>query len=88
VVFMKNGCMKVTSMFYPKSGDEENSIEFNGDRGTMKVSGGPQSKFAMRIGEQVKFWVHERGSVPCFLAALTLEFFEEANRDKTLGIDG
>jgi mitotic spindle assembly checkpoint protein MAD1 len=87
VVFMKNGCMKVTSTFYPSKGEEENSIEFNGDRGTMKVSGGPQSKFAMRISEQVKFWVHERGSVPCFLAALTLEFFEEQNPDKTMRID-
>lgn len=83
VVFLKNGKTKVTSFFYPSHGEEENSIEFDGERGTMKVSGGPQSKFAGRIGEQIKFWVHERGSVPCFLAALTLEFYEESNRDNT-----
>ena len=53
----------------------------------MKVSGGPQSAFAMKIKEQIKFWVHGKGSVPCFLAALTLEFYEEANKDGTLRVD-
>ena len=88
VVFMKNGRTKVTSFFYPKKGEEENSVEFDGEKGTMKVSGGRESAFAMKINEQIKFWVHERGSVPCLLAALTLEFFEEANKDKTMRIDG
>jgi mitotic spindle assembly checkpoint protein MAD1 len=88
VVFMPNGKTKVSSFFYPSNGEEENSIEFDGERGTMKVSGGPQSKFAGRIGEQIKFWVHDKGSVPCFLAALTLEFYEEMNRDSTMTVDG
>jgi len=87
VVFLSNGKMRVTSFFYPSKGDHENSIEFDGDKGTMKVSGGPQSAFAMKIKEQIKFWVHGRGSVPCFLAALTLEFYEEANKDGTLRVD-
>jgi mitotic spindle assembly checkpoint protein MAD1 len=87
IVFLKNGKTKVTSFFYPSKGEEENSIEFDGERGTMKVSGGPQSKFAGRIGEQIKFWVHERGSIPCFLAALTLEFYEESNKDSTIRVD-
>jgi mitotic spindle assembly checkpoint protein MAD1 len=87
VVFLSNGKMRVTSYFYPSKGDHENSIEFDGDKGTMKVSGGPQSAFAMKIKEQIKFWVHGKGSVPCFLAALTLEFYEEANKDGTLRVD-
>jgi mitotic spindle assembly checkpoint protein MAD1 len=87
VVFMKSGKTKVSSFFYPSKGEEENSIEFDGERGTMKVSGGPQSKFAGRIGEQIKFWVHERGSIPCFLAALTLEFYDESNKDTTMRVD-
>ena len=87
VVFLKNGKTKVSSFFYPSSGEEENSIEFDGERGTMKVSGGPQSKFAGRIGEQIKFWVHERGSIPCFLAALTLEFYEEQKGEGTMRVD-
>ncbi|CZR62162.1 related to spindle assembly checkpoint protein [Phialocephala subalpina] len=87
VVFMKDGKMRVTSFFYPSKGDDENSIVFDGDRGTMKISGGPESAFAKKIGNQIKFWVKERGSIPCFLAALTLEFYEEANRDGTLRVD-
>ena len=88
VVFLPNGKTKLSSFYYPSNGEEENSIEFDGERGTMKVSGGPQSKFAGRIGEQIKFWVHDKGSVPCFLAALTLDFFEETNRDATMNVDG
>lgn len=46
----------------------------------MKVSGGPKSLFAMKIRDQIKFWVTERGEIPCLLAALTLEFYEESTR--------
>jgi mitotic spindle assembly checkpoint protein MAD1 len=87
VVFMRDGKMRVSSFFYPSTGDDENSIVFDGERGTMKISGGPESAFAVKIGDQIKFWVKERGSIPCFLAALTLEFYEEANRDGTLRVD-
>lgn len=87
VVFMKDGKMRVTSFFYPSKGDDENSIVFDGEKGTMKISGGPESAFALKIADQIKFWVKEKGSIPCFLAALTLEFYEEANRDGTLRVD-
>lgn len=83
-VFMPNGKMRVTSFYYPSVGEEENSIVFDGERGTMKVSGGPESRFAGRIMENIKFWVNERGSIPCFLAALTLEFYEEKKGDGTV----
>ncbi|KAL3427526.1 spindle assembly checkpoint component mad1 [Phlyctema vagabunda] len=84
VMFLPNGKMKVTSFFYHSQDDAENSIEFDGERGTMKISGGPQSAFAKKIHDQVKFWVKERSSIPCLLAALTLEFFEESR----IGEDG
>ncbi|KAH8804698.1 spindle assembly checkpoint component Mad1 [Xylogone sp. PMI_703] len=87
VVFMPNGKMRVTSYFYPSKGDDENSIVFDGEKGTMKVSGGPQSAFAKKIMSQIRFWVNERGSIPCFLAALTLEFYEEARGDGTLRVE-
>jgi mitotic spindle assembly checkpoint protein MAD1 len=48
--------------------------------GTMKVSGGPRSLFAKKIGDQIKFWVADRGEIPCLLAQLTLEFYEETTR--------
>lgn len=87
VVFMKDGKMRVTSFFYPSKGDDENSIVFDGERGTMKISGGPESAFALKIADQIRFWVRDRNSIPCFLAALTLEFYEEGRKDETLRID-
>ncbi|KAK4126466.1 MAD-domain-containing protein [Parathielavia appendiculata] len=77
VTFIPGGKMRVESVYYPSRTDEhENSIVFDGERGTMKVGGGPRSAFAQKIGDNIKFWVRERGCVPGFLAALTIEFFE------------
>jgi len=36
--------------------------------------------FARKISDQIKFWVTDRGEIPCLLAALTLEFYEETTR--------
>jgi mitotic spindle assembly checkpoint protein MAD1 len=81
VTFIPGGKMRVESVYHPSRTDEhENSIVFDGEKGTMKVGGGPRSAFAQRIGDNIKFWVRERGCVPCFLAALTLEFWEEQTR--------
>ncbi|KAF9776645.1 hypothetical protein IL306_005146 [Fusarium sp. DS 682] len=81
VTFIPNGKMRVESTFYPSQTDEhENSIVFDGERGTMKVGGGPRSDFARRISDQIGFWVREKGCIPGFLAALTLEFYEEHTR--------
>ncbi|KAJ5161672.1 Spindle-related protein [Penicillium capsulatum] len=59
---------------------EENSILFDGYNGTMKLSGGNNSEFAQEIKELVNVYVHEKKDIPCFLAAMTLEFFEKAAR--------
>ncbi|KAI0830969.1 spindle assembly checkpoint component Mad1 [Hypoxylon sp. FL0890] len=81
VTFIPNGKMRVESLYCPSMTDEqENSIVFDGERGTMKVAGGPQSPFARRIQDQIQFWVRDKGCIPGFLAALTLEFYEEHTR--------
>lgn len=81
VTFIPNGKMRVESTFLPSCTDEhENSIVFDGERGTMKVGGGPKSAFARRIADQIGFWVREKGCIPGFLAALTLEFYDEHTR--------
>ncbi|KOS20462.1 Spindle assembly checkpoint component MAD1 [Escovopsis weberi] len=81
VTFIPNGKMRVESTFYPSRTDEhENSIVFDGERGTMKVGGGPKSAFAGKIADHIGFWVREKGCIPGFLAALTLEFYEEHAR--------
>lgn len=82
--FMPNGRVKATSILYPTSvvdGDEEeNSIVFDGEHGTMKVSGGPRSVFAGEIKGLIEFWVEGRKEIPCFLAACTLEFYDRTTR--------
>lgn len=81
VTFIPNGKMRVESVYCESQTEEnENSIVFDGERGTMKVSGGPQSAFARRINDQIQFWVREKGCIPGFLAALTLEFCDEQTR--------
>jgi mitotic spindle assembly checkpoint protein MAD1 len=78
VTFIPNGKMRVESVYYPSKTDEhENSIVFDGEKGTMKVAGGKESPFAEKIGDLIKFWVRQRGCIPGFLAAMTLEFIEE-----------
>ncbi|KAJ5950431.1 Mitotic checkpoint [Penicillium vulpinum] len=59
---------------------EENSIVFDGENGTMKISGGPNSMFAMELKPLIKFWVEERKDIPCFLAAMTLDFYDKTTR--------
>lgn len=82
--FMPNGRVKASSILYPSlmndGEEEENSIVFDGENGTMKVSGGPQSIFAGEIKGLIEFWVEGRKEIPCFLAACTLEFYERTTR--------
>ena len=80
--FMPNGRVRVTSMFYPgdEGEGEGNSIIFDGENGTMKISGGPNGPFALEIKGLIRFWVEERKEIPCFLAAMTLEFYERTTR--------
>lgn len=88
--FMPNGRVRVTSMFdisgSGTGGSDgvdsgvERSIIFDGENGTMKISGGPKSLFALEIRDLIKFWVEERKEIPCFLAAMTLEFYERTTR--------
>lgn len=59
---------------------EDNSIVFDGENGTMKISGGPNSMFAMEIKGLIKFWVEGKKDIPCFLAAMTLDFYEKTTR--------
>ncbi|EMC95777.1 hypothetical protein BAUCODRAFT_503294 [Baudoinia panamericana UAMH 10762] len=82
--FLPSGRCKVTSVLYPSvivNGEEEEaSIVFDGENGTMKVSGGPQSVFASEIKGLIEFWVEGRKDIPCFLAACTLDFYERSTR--------
>ncbi|KAI9886046.1 MAG: hypothetical protein M1823_002166 [Watsoniomyces obsoletus] len=58
--------------------DDERSIIFDGEQGTMKISGGGEmGVFGREIQGLIRFWVEERKSVPCLMAALVLEEYEK-----------
>lgn len=79
VTFIPTNKMRVESVYYASETDEhERSITFDGDRGSMKFGGGPKSEFAMKLSDLTKYWVREKNCIPGFLAALTLEFYEQA----------
>ncbi len=92
VNFLPNGKAKVSSMYYGRThdaGDEDEDEEdddhyiiFDGDNGTMKISGGADSPFANEIRDLINFWVKEKKQIPCFLAAMTLEFYERFSNGK------
>ena len=88
--FMPNGRFRLTSIFNPSlndgdDGEEENSFIFDGEGGTMKISGGPDSDFARQVASLIKFWVNERREIPAFLAACTMEFYETSTRAARVG---
>ena len=85
VIFLPNGKVKLGSLYYGgrhEVGDlgdsdlDENFIMFDGENGTMKISGGPDGTFGKEIAPLVKKWVKEKGEIPAFLAAMTLSFHE------------
>lgn len=60
-------------------GDEEKDhLMFDGEGGKMTISGGAGGAFARDIGGLVAEWVDGRGSIPAFMAALTLDFYERS----------
>lgn len=82
VTFIPSNKMRLESVYYPSETDEhERSIVFDGERGSMKVGGGPKSAFALKISDTRKYWVTEKNCIPGFLAALTLELYDEAVRE-------
>lgn len=58
--------------------DEKDHLMFDGEGGKMTISGGAGGAFARDIGGFVAEWVDGRGSIPAFMAALTLEFYERS----------
>ena len=86
--FMPNGRYKMTSIFNTGGApigsedggngeEEEKSIIFDGDSGTMKISGGPSSAYAKELRNLIAFWVEQKKEIPGFLAAITLEGLEK-----------
>lgn len=57
-----------------------NSLIFDGALGQFQISGGPDGEFGREIRSLVQFWVNERSSIPLFLAAATMEFYDQTTK--------
>ena len=59
-------------------GDEvEECIIFDGENGTMKIAGGPDSAFALQIRPLIRQWVEEKRYIPGLMAGVILSKVED-----------
>ncbi|KAL8709414.1 MAG: hypothetical protein Q9220_005797 [cf. Caloplaca sp. 1 TL-2023] len=80
--FLPNGRFRLTSLFRSGEEGEEGGtgFVFDGETGTMKIAGGAGGVFGREVRGLVRFWVEERREIPGFLAACTLQFYDESTR--------
>ncbi|KAI7831876.1 spindle assembly checkpoint component Mad1 [Kickxella alabastrina] len=76
--FLPNGSVRLTSMY---AADVDQSFVFtsgDADQGIMHLSGGGSKLYLKSLANDIRFWLQERGSIPAFMATVTLQSFEEA----------
>ncbi|GBB97088.1 hypothetical protein RclHR1_02910016 [Rhizophagus clarus] len=75
VEFLENGRVRLTSMY---SEQDDHSLVFTSDEddlGTMQLVDGGNTEYIKSLDNLIKYWVVERGSIPCFLSSLTMDLF-------------
>lgn len=83
---LPNGRVRLTSAY---SSRDDHSFVFSSndnDRGVMQLVNSGNDDFANSLQSLIRLWVGERGSIPGFLSAVTLELFER--QDNPIGVDG
>lgn len=75
--FRPNGKVAL-SLNAGNDGDEvDECIIFDGDNGTMKIAGGPDSAFALQIRPLIKHWVEGRRYIPGLMAGIIMSKVED-----------
>ncbi|KAI8056184.1 mitotic checkpoint protein-domain-containing protein [Syncephalis plumigaleata] len=83
---LPNGRVRLTSAY---SSRDDHSFVFSSDgndRGVMQLVNSGNDDFANSLQNLIRLWVGERGSIPAFLSAVTLELFER--QDNPIGVGG
>lgn len=57
--------------------EDECCLIFDGEKGNMKIAGGPESAFGLYVRPLVREWVERRGCVPGLMASILLSRVEE-----------
>ncbi|KAJ1800021.1 coiled-coil domain-containing protein mad1 [Coemansia sp. RSA 2399] len=76
VDFLTNGSVRFTSTY---AADVDQSFVFtSGDdnQGIMQLTGGGSKTYLKSLTNDIRYWVQERGSIPGFMATITLQSFE------------
>ncbi|KAJ2847805.1 coiled-coil domain-containing protein mad1 [Coemansia brasiliensis] len=76
VDFLSNGSVRFTSMY---AANVDQSFVFtsgDGDQGVMNLLGGGSKSYLQGLRNDICYWVQERGSIPGFMATITLQNFE------------
>ncbi|KAI9500801.1 coiled-coil domain-containing protein mad1 [Coemansia spiralis] len=76
VDFLVNGSVRFTSTY---AADLDQSFVFTSgddDQGVMQLSGGGSKAYLKGLSNDIRYWVQERGSIPGFMATITLQSFE------------
>ncbi|RKP27253.1 mitotic checkpoint protein-domain-containing protein [Syncephalis pseudoplumigaleata] len=81
-----NGRVRLTSAYTTR--DDHSFVFSSGEhnRGTMRLVNSGNDHFVRSLDEYIRTWVIERGSIPAFLGAVTLELY--AQRQNPEGAEG
>ncbi|KAJ1722265.1 coiled-coil domain-containing protein mad1 [Coemansia erecta] len=80
VDFLPNGSVRFTSMY---AADADQNFVFTsgaGNEGIMSLSGGGSKSFLKGLSNDIRYWVQEQGSIPGFMAHITMHSFEEVGK--------
>ena len=75
--FRPNGKVALSLNMGNDSDEVEECIIFDGENGTMKIAGGPDSAFALQIRPLVRQWVEGRRYIPGLMAGIILSKVED-----------
>ncbi|KAJ2856152.1 coiled-coil domain-containing protein mad1 [Coemansia erecta] len=84
VDFLANGSVRFTSTYATDIGESFVFTSGDDNLGIMRLSGGGSKAYLMGLSNDIRYWVQERGSIPGFMATITLQGFE--NQSDQVGI--
>ncbi|KAJ1942349.1 coiled-coil domain-containing protein mad1 [Linderina pennispora] len=82
--FLSNGGVRCTSTYASDIGQSFVFKSGDDNKGDMKLYGGGNKEYLNSIMNDIRYWIQERGSIPGFLATVTLQNFETSQQDPPL----
>lgn len=77
IEFRANGKFALSLHTGNDADEVDECLIFDGDAGTMKVAGGPESAFALQVRPLIRQWVEGRGYIPGLMASILLSKIDD-----------